>query len=172
MRSLLSFFCMSIILAACNADNKPGKSISEKGPVIKEVNDTAWKNIEGVYAANDYFELVNACHIKYSKAMSDRFHQRYSGGTMPHGYNFDNNHQNLSAVRYADNEISLKLLYLDSRDTEIFPDTVFIKDDTIFVRERVVPKKHREPYELRFTEFQYSFRVKWEFQPVFRHKTG
>jgi hypothetical protein len=158
------------MLGGCNADKKPGKNVSGKDAVKKEVNDTIWKRTEDVYAANDHFELVNACHIKYSKAMSDRFHQRYSGRTIPHGYNFENNDQNLSAVRYANNEISLKLLYLDSRDVEIYPDTVFIKDDTIFVRQRVVPKKHREPYELRFTEFQYSIRLKWEFQPVFRHK--
>lgn len=171
MKSIV--FCIIVFISSCNNERQnipeQNKEVSFKD-TKNNINDTfCYSNVAKF---NDpKIKLIKACHVIFSDSLSNKVSALFGAGKLVEEYNFDNHSSKLSYSKVNDT-ITLKLLYLiHIRNHRLIPDTVFTKNDTLFVRQKgELLADSSSTNGLKFEEFYYKFLAKdREFNPVLRY---
>lgn len=138
-------------------------TVSMKNDTFCYTNFSKW--------TNDKIEILSACHVIFSDSVNKSLWAAYGGGSLREEYNVSNQSPNIYYTRVGDT-INLKILHIaHTKKNRILPDTLFVKMDTVFLRERAVLLSD-SVYKggLKFEEFYYNFLVKRkQFNPIVRH---
>lgn len=173
MKIWMPFFYLIIFPSSCNDERQ---NIPKTNDVVnfkegkRNITDTfCYSNLTKFNI--EKVKLIEACHVIFSDSLSDSVSTAFGGGKLAKEYNFDNHSSNLSYNRVNDT-ITLKLLYLvHKRSHRLIPDTFFMRNDTIFVKEKGEGLADSSKTNgLKFEEFYYKFLMKdMRIKPVLRH---
>lgn len=146
----ISFF----IISSCNSNSRVNYSVHDD---ISNSNDTICFGDLNKFKVRPV-KLLKACHIIYSDSFSNYIASLYGGGRLPKYYNFNIQFDPQSFTLKGDT-IDLKILYMSRfRPNHWIPDTIFMKDDTLFVGEKNISVEKQLVYDTyKFEEFHYQF---------------
>jgi hypothetical protein len=167
MNKFFLILYITLFIVSCNNDIKKTNLTDKAFTQENNRNDTICYSKVFPKPLSKKIKSMYACHIVYSDSLSKKRQASFSGGKLNPEYNFDNYHSDQFYKKNGDS-ISLKLLLLVRERFTIFPDTLFLMGDTLFLRQRWVSNgKKLKGFEME--EFYYRLVVEKDFKPIIRY---